>query len=61
MAHQIEITPLIKGEDAKKFLKNLASSLTKKHTKKEEKARKLESQRMKESYKIFAEATGGLF
>jgi len=61
MARQIEVTPLIQGEDAQKFLKNFVSSLTKKHTKEENRARKLESQRMKESYKIFAEVTGGLF
>lgn len=61
MAQPIQNTPPIKGEDAKRFRKNLLESLTKKLTSKELDAKKKEIKDMEESYNLLVSISGGAF
>lgn len=61
MAHPIQNTPTIKGEDAKRFRKSLLESLTKKLTPEEKDAKKKEIKEMEENYNLLASISGGIF
>ncbi|MEL5895300.1 hypothetical protein AAE250_17610 [Bacteroides sp. GD17] len=61
MARPIQNTPTLKGEDAKRFRKNLVESLTKKLTPEEEEDKKREIKEMEESYNLLASISGGTF
>jgi len=61
MARPIQNTPTIKGEDAKRFRKNLLESFTKKLTTEEKAAKKKEIREMEESYNLLVSISGGTF
>lgn len=61
MAQPIQNTPPIKGEDAKRFRKNLLESLTKKLTPKEQEAKKKDIKDMEDSYNLLVSISGGTF
>jgi hypothetical protein len=61
MARPIEITPIIKGEDAKRFKRSLLQSLTMSYPKEEIERRKKELKEMKEFYQQFIKVTGNAF
>ena len=58
MARPIESTPIIRGEDAKRFRQNLLQSLTMSYPKEELEQRKKELKEMKEFYQQFIKLTG---
>lgn len=61
MARPIQNTPLLEGEDAKRFRKNLLESLAKKLTPEEKDAKKKEMEEMEKNYKLLASISGGAF
>ena len=61
MARPIQNTPTIKGEDAKRFRKELLESLTKKLTPEEKASKKKEIREMEESYNLLVSISGGTF
>lgn len=61
MARPIQNTPAIKGEDAKRFRKNLLESLAKQLTPKEKNAKKKELEEMEKSYNLLASISSGTF
>ena len=61
MARSIQNTPVIKGEDAKRFRKGLLESLTKTLTPEEKDAKKKEVKEMEENYNLLVSISGGVF
>ena len=61
MARPIQNTPTLKGEDAKRFRKNLLESLVKKLTPEEKDAKKKEMEEMEQNYNLLASISGGAF
>ena len=61
MARPIEKTPVIRGEDARRFRESLQRSLTLNFSVSELVRRKKELQEMKESYNVIAAASNGVF
>jgi hypothetical protein len=61
MARPIEITPIIRGEDAKRFKLSLLQSLTMSYPKEEIERRRKKLKEMKEFYQEFIKVTGGTF
>lgn len=61
MARPIQNTPILEGEDAKRFRKNLLESLAKKLTPEEKDAKKKEMEEMEKNYKLLASISGGAF
>ena len=61
MARPIQNTPTIKGEDAKRFRKDLLESLTRKLTPEEKDAKKKEIKEMEENYNLLVSISGGIF
>lgn len=61
MARPIQNTPTIKGEDAKRFRKDLLESLTKKLTPEEKDAKKKEIKEMEDSYNLLRSISKGVF
>jgi hypothetical protein len=61
MARMIANTPLIEGEDAKRFRKNLIESLAPHFSNSEIKAKKLETKEMINDYKQMVVASNGVF
>jgi uncharacterized protein (DUF342 family) len=61
MARPIEITPIIRGEDAKRFKLSLLQSLTMSYSKEEIERKKKKLKEMEESYQQFIKLTGGEF
>jgi len=61
MARPIEKTPVIKGEDARRFRESLRISLTSNFSDSELTRKKNELQNMKDSYNIIAVASNGVF
>lgn len=61
MARPIQNTPILEGEDAKRFRKNLLESLAKKLTPEEKDAKKKEMEEMEKNYKLLASISGGTF
>lgn len=61
MARPIQNTPVIKGEDAKRFRKNLLESLAKKLTPEEKEAKKKEMKEMEDSYNLLTSISDGKF
>lgn len=59
MAHPIQDTPIIKGEDAKRFRKELLESFTKKLTPEGKAAKKKEIKEMEESYNLLVSISRG--
>lgn len=58
MARLIQDTPTIKGEDAKKFRKELLESFTKQLTSEEKEAKKKEKEEMERSYNLLVSISG---
>jgi len=58
MARPIEITPIIKGEDAKRFKRSLLQSLTMSFPKEEIERQKKELKEMKELYQQYIKING---
>jgi len=61
MARPIEKTPMITGEDAKRFRKSLVKSLTLSFPREEIERQKQELQEMKKVYQQFVTVTDGAF
>jgi len=58
MARPIEITPIIRGEDAKRFRQNLLQSLTMSYPKEELERRKKELKEIEELYQQYIKING---
>ena len=61
MAHPIEKTPMITGEDAQRFRQSLLKSLTLSFPREEIERQKQELQEMKKFYQEFVAVTNGIF
>jgi len=61
MARPIEKTPVIRGEDARRFRESLRASLAPNFSVSELTRRKKELQEMKDSYNIIVAASNGVF
>lgn len=61
MARPIQNTPLLEGEDAKRFKANLFNSLFKVLTPKEKEAKKKEMEEMEKNYNLLVSISGGTF
>ena len=61
MARPIEKTPIIRGEDARRFKESLRASLMPDFSASELARRKKELQEMKDSYNIIVAASTGVF
>jgi hypothetical protein len=61
MARLVKDTPILEGEDAKTFRKNLRDMFSKPLTSKEKKDIREEEKRMKESYNLMVSISGGTF
>jgi len=61
MARPIEKTPVIRGEDARRFKESLRASLTSNFSALELARKKKELQEMKDSYNVIVAATNGVF
>ncbi|GHV66228.1 hypothetical protein FACS1894199_09220 [Bacteroidia bacterium] len=61
MARRIECTPIMEGEDAKRFMKNLVETLTHTYSPSELAAKKEELRVMEENYQKIVEASHGVF
>jgi len=61
MAYPIAETPIIRGEDAKRFIRSLVQSLTMSYPKEELERRKKELKEIEESYQQFTKINGGVF
>lgn len=61
MARPIQNTPTLKGEDAKRFRKNLLESLAKKLTPEEKALKKKEMEEMEKNYNLLTSISDGAF
>ena len=61
MARPIEKTPVIRGEDARRFRESLQASLAPNFSFSELTRKKKELQKMKDSYNIIVAASNGVF
>jgi hypothetical protein len=61
MARPIESTPIIKGEDAKKFIDELKNSFAQNSSVAEQEARTKEMEDMRESYDLLESISCGTF
>ena len=61
MARPIEKTPVIRGEDARRFRESLRVSLTSNFSASELARRKKELKEMKDSYNVIVAASNGVF
>lgn len=61
MARPIQNTPILKGEDAKRFRKNLIASLSRTLTVQEKANRRKELKEMKDSYHLLVSVSDGTF
>lgn len=61
MARPIENTPIITGEDAKRFRKDLLDTVSKKMSSKDEKKRIQDRREMEENYKLMVSISNGSF
>ena len=61
MARPIQNTPILKGEDAKSFRKNLFDTMTRKLSTEEKKAKETEIRQMESSYNLLVSISNGAF
>lgn len=61
MARPIQNTPILKGEDARKFRLDLLESLAKQLTPQEQQKKKKETKEMEESYNLLVSISNGAF
>jgi nitrogenase molybdenum-iron protein alpha/beta subunit len=61
MERPIQLTPTITGEDAKRFLRNLAKDLNSQYTPEELEAKRKEYEHDLENYRRLVKATNGVF
>lgn len=61
MARPIQNTPILEGEDAKRFRKSLFETITKKLSTEEKEAKQKEIEEMESSYNLLVSISNGAF